>query len=251
VGVPWLYQTDGTCRYCQRDSENLCLHGQFTGYDVNGGYAEYTIVSQDFAYAIPAAFGDAQAAPLLCAGVIGYRALRLSAVPAGGKLGMWGFGASAHITIQVAQQLGHEVYVATRSKIHQDLALQLGAKWAGPSLDKSNLSVPLDSAIIFAPAGGLVLDALKAVDKGGTVALAGIYMSAIPQMDYSLLYGERILRSVANSTRRDVEELLKIASEIPVRTQVQTFPLEQLNQALQLLKHSQIDGAGVIEVSQG
>ena len=249
VGVPWLYHTDGTCRYCRKNQENVCLHGQFTGYDANGGYAEYAVVSQDFTYAIPAAFSDVQAAPLLCAGVIGYRALRLSGAKAGDKLGMWGFGASAHITIQVAHHSGIEVYVATRSKAHQDLALQLGAKWAGASLDQANLAEPLDSAIIFAPAGGLVLDALKAIDKGGTVALAGIYMSPIPAMDYSLIYGERILRSVANSTRQDVEELLKIAAEIPVKTTVQTFKLEELNHALQLLKHSQIDGAGVIQVS--
>lgn len=250
VGVPWLYQTDGTCRYCRKGEENLCVHGQFTGYDANGGYAQYTVVPQAFTYAIPDIFSDVQAAPLLCAGVIGYRALKLSQIQPGGRLGLWGFGASAHITIQVAKHLGCEVYVYTRSQAHQELAMQLGATWAGEALDKAPLSAPLDSAIIFAPAGGLVLDALKAVDKGGVVATAGIYMTPIPQLDYSLIYGERILRSVANSTRADVEGLLKIAAEIPVRTHVQTFQLSDLNYALQMLKHSQIDGAGVIEISQ-
>lgn len=249
VGVPWLYHTDQTCRYCSKGEENLCLNGKFTGYDANGGYAQYTIVSQDYTYAIPPQFSDEQAAPLLCAGVIGYRALRLSEVKPGGKLGMWGFGASAHITIQIAHHLGCEVYVSTRSPEHQELARQLGAKWAGETLNPTNTNGPLDSAIIFAPAGRLVLDALAAVDKGGVVACAGIYMTPIPEMDYNLLWGERILRSVANSTREDVEGLLKIAAEIPVHTEVQTFPLDDLNHALQLLKHSKIDGAGVIQVS--
>jgi alcohol dehydrogenase, propanol-preferring len=247
VGIPWLNWTDGTCRYCRAGQENLCEHARFTGLDVNGGYAEYTVVNEAFAYPLPEQFSDAHAAPLLCAGLIGYRSLRLSNLPQNGRLGLYGFGASAHIVIQVARHLRHEVYVFTRSPRHRDLAKRLGAAWVGGAEEKP--PGELDSAIIFAPAGPLILDALRAVRKGGTVALAGITMSPIPAMDYSLIYYEKILRSVANLTRQDAREFLALAAEVPVKTEVQVFPLESANEALTDLKHSRIEGAGVLQVS--
>jgi propanol-preferring alcohol dehydrogenase len=260
VGVPWLYSTDGDCPYCRRGQENLCETGRFTGFHVDGGYAEAVIIGEDFAYSIPPQFDDEHAAPLLCAGVIGYRSLRLSNVRPGERLGMYGFGGSAHIVLQIARHLGCEVYVFTRGAAHRELALKLGAAWAGsseqnpvapplslPGLERQG-GVVLDAAIIFAPAGSLVPVALRAVRKGGTVALAGITMSQIPAMDYDLLYQERVLRSAANSTRDDVRECLRIAAEVPVKTEVQAFPLEQANQALQALKHSRIEGAGALQL---
>ena len=246
VGVPWLHHTDGTCKYCRAGHENLCEHGQFTGYDANGGYAEYHVVSADFAYAIPPQFEDSQAAPLLCAGVIGFRALRQAEVKPGSRLGLYGFGASAHICTQIARHWGCEVYAFTRGTSHQKLALDLGAKWAGGSQDTPG--VLMDSSIIFAPAGSLVVDALKGLDKGGTLALGGIYMSAIPSFDYNLIYGERTVRSVANSTRQDALDLLEVAAQIPVRSQVELFELGELNQALLKLKSGQIDGSGVVKI---
>ncbi len=243
VGVPWLYHTDGTCRYCASGRENLCVNAQFTGHDVDGGYAQYMVAPADFAYPLPAGFDDVQAAPLLCAGVIGYRAFRLSEAKRGDRLGLYGFGASAHITIQVARHIGCEVYVFTRGEEHRRLAQQLGATWVG---DASEHPVPLDAAIIFAPAGALVLQALAALDRGGTLALAGIYMTPIPQFDYKLIYGERTMRSVANATRRDAEELLTLAAKIPIHTEVKTFALADANKALQMLKAGQIEGAGVL-----
>ena len=247
VGVPWLYSTDGDCPYCRRGQENLCETGRFTGFHVDGGYAEAVIVREDFAYSIPAQFDDEHAAPLLCAGVIGYRSLRLSNVRPGERLGMYGFGGSAHIVLQIARHLGCEVLVFTRAAAHRELALKLGASWAGSAQDPA--PGPLDAAIIFAPAGSLVPEALRAVRKGGTVALAGITMSQIPAMDYDLLYQERVLRSAANSTREDVRECLRLAAEVPVKTEVEVFPLEQANQALQALKHSRIEGAAVLQIS--
>ena len=247
VGVAWLYWTCGHCKYCLEGKENLCENALFTGYHVNGGYAQYTVVSQDFAYSIPQGFSDQQAAPLLCAGIIGYRALRLSQIKPKGRLGLFGFGASAHVAIQVAIHSECEVFVFTRSKEHQKLAKNLGAVWTGQAKDKSPKR--LDSAIIFAPAGELVLDALKALDKGGTLALAGIYMTPIPQMDYTkYLYHERTVRSVANATREDGKELLKLAAEIPIQTKTTSFPLKEANKALLLLKQSKIDGAGVLMI---
>lgn len=248
VGIPWLNWTDGTCRYCRAGQENLCEHARFTGLDVNGGYAEYTVVNGAFAYALPEQFSDVNAAPLLCAGLIGYRSLRLSNVPKNGRLGLYGFGASAHIVIQVARHLGHEVYVFTRSPKHRDLAMRLGAAWVGGAEEKA--PAELDSAIIFAPAGPLVLDALRAIRKGGTVALTGITMSPIPAMDYSLIYYEKVLRSVANLTRQDAREFLALAAEVPVHTQVKLYPVESANQALTDLKHSRIEGAAVLQVSK-
>ncbi|NWJ46225.1 MAG: zinc-dependent alcohol dehydrogenase family protein [Chloroflexi bacterium] len=245
LGVPWLYRTDQTCCYCQKGLENLCEHGKFTGYDANGGYAEYHVVDEAFAYPIPERFSDIEAAPLLCAGVIGYRALRLSEIKPGGRLGLYGFGASAHISLQIVQHWGCEVYVYTRGENHKQLARELGAKWVGGVGEETP---PLDSAIIFAPAGGLVVEALKRLDKGGTLALAGIYMTPIPQFDYPLLYGERTIRSVANSTRQDALDLLRVAAEIPVRTETQLFDLDGLNQALADLKYGKIKGSGVVKI---
>jgi propanol-preferring alcohol dehydrogenase len=247
VGIPWLNWTCGECRFCRKGLENLCERARFTGFHTDGGYAEATVIDESFAYALPKSFPDLQAAPLLCAGIIGYRSLRLSGVKRGDRLGLYGFGASAHIVVQLARHLGCEVYVFTRSEEHRQLARELGAAWAGSAEDEAPEKV--DGAIIFAPAGRLVPMALRATRKGGTVAMAGITMSPIPEMDYdSLLYHERVLRSVANSTREDARELLRLAAEIPVRTEVQSFKLEEANLALQSMKHSRIRGAAVLEI---
>jgi propanol-preferring alcohol dehydrogenase len=202
------------------------------------------VAAEDFVYAIPDEFADEQAAPLLCAGIIGFRSLRLSGIKEGGRLGLYGFGAAAHVAIQVARHWGAEVYASTRDMRHQQLALELGAKWAGGALAEP--PVKLDAAIIFAPAGEIVPAALKALKKGGTLALGGIHMSAIPALDYNLLYGERIIRSVANNTRQDGEDFLRISAEIPIRTQVQRFVLREANQALNQLKNDAIKGAAVL-----
>ena len=247
VGVAWLHSTDGICRYCLDGQENLCVRARFTGLHANGGYAEATVVGEDFCYPLPARFSDAHAAPLLCAGIIGYRSYRLSGARKGDRLGLYGFGASAHIVLQFARHLGCEVYVYTRAEGHQALARQLGAAWVGDA--KQQAPAPVDAAIIFAPLGALVLDALRATRKGGTVALAGISMSAIPELKYELLYQERVLRSVANFTRQDAREFLELAAEVPVQTEVQEFPLGEANRALLDLKHSRIDGAGVLRVA--
>lgn len=245
VGVPWLYRTCGQCEFCRRGLENLCADAQFTGLHADGGYAEAMVVHQDFAYPIPEGFSDVNAAPLLCAGIIGYRALRLSEVQGGQRLGMWGFGASAHVTIQVARFWGCEIYVFTRSESHRRLARELGAAWVGGADDPPPAKV--HGGIVFAPAGGLVPKALRVLERGGTLALAGVTMTAIPELDYNrLLYWERALKSVANFTRKDASELLALAAQIPIRTTVQTFPLEKANEALLALKESRIDGAGVL-----
>ncbi len=249
VGVAWLNSTCGKCEFCLKGKENLCEKARFTGYDVDGGYAEYVVVSKDFAYPIPKGFSDLEAAPLLCAGVIGFRALRLSEIEKGGRLGLFGFGASAHIVIQIAKYWDCQVFVFTRSEEHRKLATELGAVWTGGAEDIP--PAKLQSAIIFAPAGKVVLDALRVLEKGGTLALAGIYMTPVPEMDYQEhLYYERTVRSVANSTRKDAEELLKLAAVIPIHTQVQEFALEEANRALLLLKQGKIQGAGVLRVSK-
>ncbi len=248
VGVPWLNWTCGVCDFCKRGQENLCENARFTGQHVDGGYAEYTIVDEKFAYKIPDVFADAQAAPLLCGGVIGYRALRLSDLQRGERIGLFGFGASAHITLQIARHWGCEVYVFTRGEEHRRLARELGAAWTGGAEETPPKLI--DRAIVFAPVGALVLDALRVMRKGGTVAHAGIYSTPIPQIDYNLLYHERTIRSVANSTRQDAEELLKVAAEIPVRTEVEMFPLREANRVLQMLKASQIRGAAVLDVGR-
>ena len=246
VGVPWLYRTCGACDFCQQGLENLCEDAQFTGLHADGGYAEAMVISQDFAYPLPEGFSDVAAAPLLCAGIIGYRALRLSEVRPGQRLGLYGFGASAHVTIQVARHWGCQVYVYTRSEGHRRLARELGAVWVGGA--KDDPPARMHASIIFAPAGWLALDALRVMERGGTLALAGVTMTPIPELDYDLLYWERTVRSVANFTRQDAHDLLQVAAEIPIHTTVQTFPLDAANEALLALKRSEIDGAGVLVV---
>ncbi len=246
VGVAWLHWACGECADCRRGLENLCARARFTGLDADGGYAEALVVPEAFAYRLPEGFSDLEAAPLLCAGIIGYRSLRLSGAVRGARLGLYGFGASAHIVLQLARHLEMEVSVFTRSEGHRRLASELGARWVGGAADAP--PAPLDAAIIFAPAGGLVHDALRSTRPGGTVALAGISMSPVPETPYELLYHERTLRSVANSTRQDARELLRLAAEIPVHTKVRTYRLEKANRALQDLKHSRIDGAGVLTI---
>ena len=247
VGVAWLHRTDGTCGYCRSGAENLCDNPTFTGYTVDGGYAEYVVASEDFVYAIPQVFSDEQAAPLLCAGIIGFRSLRLSGIKDGGRLGFYGFGAAAHLAIQVALRWNVSVYAMTRDARHQRLALELGASWAGDTF--ASPPEKLDAAIVFAPAGEIIPAALKVLRKGGTLVLGGIHMSPIPSFDYDLLYQERVLRSVANNTRLDGEDFLRIAAEIPIRTQAQIFPLQDANRALNALKNDAIQGAAVIRVT--
>jgi propanol-preferring alcohol dehydrogenase len=247
VGVPWLYKTCGECEFCQQGLENLCADAQFTGLHADGGYAEAMVVPEDFAYPIPDSFSDVAAAPLLCGGIIGYRALKISRIEPGQRLGMYGFGSSAHVTIQVARHWGCEVYVFTRSEGHQQLARELGAAWVGRAEDTPPAKV--HGSIIFAPAGPLVLDALRVLERGGTVALAGVTMSPIPEIDYDrLLYWERGVRSVANFTRQDAQELLQVAAEIPIETTVQTFPLTEANEVLLALKRSEINGTAVLVI---
>lgn len=247
VGAAWLYSTDETCSYCSRGNENLCEAARFTGYSANGGYAEYMVIQDKFAYAIPEIFSDEEASPLLCAGIIGYRALRLSGIKPGQRLGLYGFGASAHVAIQVAVHWGCKVFVISRREEHRAHARKLGAVWSGTS--EQDPPEKLHSSINFTPAGETVLDGLRHLDKGGTHALAGIYMTPIPEMDYNrYLYHEKVLRSVANATRQDGEDLLKIAAEIPIRTTTTSFSLEEANTALNLLKQSRFDGAAVLKV---
>jgi propanol-preferring alcohol dehydrogenase len=245
--VPWLHWTCGSCEACRRGDENLCERARFTGYHLDGGYAEFAVVLEDFAVPLPASFSDQAVAPLLCAGIIGYRALRLSDLKPGERLGLFGFGASASIAIQVARYWQCPVWVFTRSPEHRALAQTLGASWVGGAEDEP--PGVLDRAISFAPVGALIPAALRRLRKGGTLALAGIHLDRIPEMDYSLLYGERTLRSVTASTRKDAEELLALAGRIPIRTEVETFPLAQANQALQHLKASRLRAAGVLTIA--
>jgi len=247
VGVAWLHRTDGTCEYCRSGAENLCDNPLFTGYSVDGGYAEFITAPEDFVYGIPEGFPDEQAAPLLCAGIIGFRSLRLSGIKAGRRLGFYGFGAAAHVAIQVARHRGVEVFASTRDTRHQKLALELGAAWAGGTFDEPPKK--LDAAIVFAPAGEIVPAALKALKKGGALVLGGIHMSPIPSFSYDLLYQERMIRSVANNTRKDGEDFLRVAAEIPIRTHVQIFPLSEANRALNALKNDAIPGAAVLRVA--
>jgi propanol-preferring alcohol dehydrogenase len=244
VGVPWLGHTCQHCRYCVSDRENLCDAPQFTGYQIDGGYAEYAVADARFCFPIPEGYAAVQAAPLLCAGLIGYRSLRLAG--AAQHLGLYGFGAAAHIVIQVARYQGRQVYAFTQQgdEAGQAFARELGAVWAGSSTAPP--PHPLDAAIIFAPVGGLVPLALRAVAKGGTVVCAGIHMSDIPAFPYEILWGERGVRSVANLTRRDGEEFLQLAPQIPVHTHVATFGLEAANDALAALRQGQIQGAAVL-----
>ncbi|MFQ5667781.1 MAG: zinc-dependent alcohol dehydrogenase family protein [Candidatus Binatia bacterium] len=245
VGIAWLRSTCGTCWNCHAGRENLCPQARFTGYHEDGGYAEYALVREDFAYALPATLGSAEATPLLCAGIIGYRALCRAEIRPGCRLGLYGFGSSAHIAIQVARHLGCTVYVMTRDQRHQALARKLGARWAGAAEEQP--PDKLDSAVLFAPVGYLVPPALEALDRGGTLALAGIYMSDIPALSYERhLFHEKNLRSVTANTRADGQELLRIAAAIPIQPQTTSFPLRDANRALQELKHDGIQGSGVL-----
>ena len=245
VGVAWLRGTCGVCEHCRSGRENLCEASRYTGYHEDGGFAERAVVREDWAYRIPDAFGDAEATPLLCAGLIGYRSLRRAAVPDGGSLGIFGFGSSAHIVIQIARHRGCDVHVATRSEGHRVLARELGAVSTGSPYEP--LPRAVHGAIVFAPAGEIVPVALRSVRKGGTVSLAGIHMSPIPEMEYeACLFHEKQLRSVEANTRADGRELLREAAEIPIRPETTTFPLEEANEALLALKESRIDGTGVL-----
>jgi alcohol dehydrogenase, propanol-preferring len=247
VGIAWLQGTCGLCAFCTGGRENLCLKARFTGYQVDGGYAEYAVVPARFAYPIPDVFSDDQAAPLLCAGIIGYRALKLSGIQPGQRLGLYGFGASAHIAIQIARHWGCEVYVSSLKTAHQDLARQLGARWVGGATETP--PVTLHSAIIFAPVGDLVPPALRRLERGGTLALAGIHMSPIPSLDYDReVFGERVIRSVTANTRQDGLDLLREAAAIPIRPHTVRFPLAQANRALQALKAGTFQGAALLSL---
>jgi len=249
VGVAWLRHTCGRCTQCRAGRENLCPSQRFTGYDADGGYAEYAIVAEDFAYTIAEGFSDVQAAPLLCAGIVGYRALKRSNLPRGGRLAIFGFGSSAHVIMQIALHRGCEVYVVTRGQSHRRLAREMGARWVAPSADE--MPVKVDSAIIFAPAGELVPQALGILEKGGTLSLAGIYMTPIPQLDYEKhVFYERNICSVTANTRQDGRELLAEAAEIPIRPHTTTYPLAEANRALIDLKSDKINGSGVLVVAQ-
>ena len=248
VGIAWLRRACGSCRFCQRSAENLCLSPEFTGWDADGGYAEWAIVPEAFAYELPDSVTAEQAAPLLCAGIIGYRALRRSGIRPQGRLGLFGFGGSAHITIQVARHFGCEVYVFSRGGEHRELAGELGAAWVGDSFETPPR--PLDAAILFAPAGELVRPALEALDRGATLAVAGIHLSDIPVLGYERhLFQERTLTSVTANTREDGRALLQLAANIPIRTRTTTYPLEAANDALIDLKHDRVRGAAVLEIA--
>jgi propanol-preferring alcohol dehydrogenase len=245
VGGAWLRGTCGHCRYCLGGRENLCLKPTFSGYHEAGGFAELVVLPEAFAYALPATFSDVEAAPLLCAGIIGYRALRRAEVARGGRLGLYGFGSSAHVVLQIARSWSCEVFVVTRGERHRRLARELGADWVGDAGETP--PVKLDSAIVFAPAGEIVPTALEQLDRGGTLALAGIHMSDVPSLDYERhLFYERNLRSVTANTREDGRELLELAASIPLRPKTVSFPLEAANEALQALKADAIEGSGVL-----
>ncbi|MGH9541514.1 MAG: zinc-dependent alcohol dehydrogenase family protein [Terriglobales bacterium] len=250
VGLAWLHRTDGTCRFCRSGRENLCPAAEFTGWTQPGGYAELCLADAGFVYPLPAAFSDLDAAPLLCAGIIGYRSLQTTGLGShcpGARLGIYGFGAAGHVVIQLARARGAEVYVATRDERHQRLAADLGAVWVGGAAALP--PVPLDAAIMFAPAGELVPVALRALDAAGVLVLGGIHMSPIPALDYDLLYRERVIRSVANNTREDGRAFLAEAAAIPIRTRVTAFPLAAANDALSALKHDAFAGAAVLTVA--
>ena len=245
VGVAWLRGTCGRCAYCRRGDENLCPDSRYTGYHEHGGYAELAVVPEAFAYPIPDGFDELQAAPLLCAGIIGYRALQRANVPSGGRVALYGFGSSASVVIQIALHRGYEVHVVTRGESHRELAREMGAHWVGAPGEEP--PVEMDSAIIFAPAGEIVPDALRSLRKGGTVAMAGIYMTPVPELDYEAhLFHEKNLRSVEANTREDGRGLLLEAAAVPVRARVTTFRLEEANEALIRLKNDRIDGSAVL-----
>ncbi|MCA9911498.1 MAG: zinc-dependent alcohol dehydrogenase family protein [Anaerolineae bacterium] len=246
VGIPWLHQTCGECEFCRRGEENLCPNALFTGYTADGGYADYTTIREDFAVPIPDAFSDAEAAPLLCAGIVGYRALRLAGIQPGERVGLYGFGASAHICLQVLRHWQCEVYVFSRSDEHQAHARELGAVWAGSAQETP--AAPLDRAVSFAPAGWIVPLALAHLRPGGTLCINAIHTSPIPEMPYQLLWGERSVRTVANATRRDAEEFMPLAAQIPIHVDIELFQLDQANIVLQRLKAGQVRGAAVLSL---
>ncbi len=245
VGVSWIGGTDGTCRYCRSGQENLCDLPTFTGYSVDGGYAEYALARNDFVFPLHESLDDVHAAPLLCAGIIGFRSLRVAGVAPGERVGLFGFGASAHLTIAVLHAWKCEVYVSTRGESHRQLATKLGAKWVGTETDRP--PVELDRAITFAPSGDVVIAALSSLRKGGVVAINAIHLDRMPEFDYDrLLWGERQIRSVANMTRVDAHDFLRIAAEIGIRPQATVFSLENANEALAAIKNESLDGAAVI-----
>jgi len=246
VGVAWLYSSCNHCSFCSRGLENLCREARFTGLHRHGGYAQYMVAREDFTYPLPENFSFSRVAPLLCGGVIGYRALKLSGIKEGEKLGLYGFGSSAHMAIQIAKHWDCEVYVFTRSEGHKELASKMGAEWVGEAQEEP--PARLNASVIFAPAGWIVPQALEVLERGGTVATAGIYMSPIPEMDYRHLYWERAVKSVANMTREDARELLQLGAEIPIKTEVSTFPLSRANEALKKIRGSEISGSAVLEV---
>ena len=244
-GITWMAGIDGTCEYCRRGEENLCDSPAFTGYTVDGGYAEYAVARSDFAIPLPAGLDDLQSAPLLCAGVIGFRSLRVAGVQRGERVGLFGFGASAHLALPVLRAWGCHVSVSTRGATHRKLAESLGADWVGSELDRP--PVPLDRAVTFAPSGKVVVAALSSLRKGGVVAINAIHLDRIPEFDYdSLLWGERQIRSVTNVTRADARDFLKLSSEIGLKPRVTVFRLDQANEALLALKNDAIDGAAVL-----
>lgn len=245
IGVPWLARTCGTCRFCLVGKENLCIAPLFTGWDIDGGYADYVVVNEDFAYRLPSGFTDQEAAPLLCAGIIGYRALRRSNLPEGGRLGIYGFGGSAHLTAQIAMAQGARVHVLTRSSEARALAHELGAASVGEA--DAQPPEPLDAAILFAPVGTLVLPALAALDRGGTLAIAGIHLSDIPSLNYQdHLFEEKTLQSVTANTRRDGEEFLALADEISIHVSTVPYDMDRADQALRDLAHDRVNGAAVL-----
>lgn len=245
VGVAWLRETDGECRYCRSGRENLCPNARFTGWDHDGGYAEYAVVREDFAYALPETIGNEHAAPLLCAGIIGFRAIKRAGVLPGATVGLYGFGGSAHLALQVLKHWNWRVFVMSRGGVHREFAEELGADWIGEASQKP--PAPLDAAILFAPAGNLVPPIMESLGRGGVLAIAGIHLSDIPPLNYERhLFYEREIRSVTANTRADGEEFLRIAGAIPVRSATIAMPLEQANRALQMLKHDELRGAAIL-----
>jgi len=246
VGVTWFYSSCGECEYCSHGQENLCEKAQFTGLDADGGYAEYTTIPAKYTFSLPEKFTDIQAAPLLCAGVIGYRSLRLSDIQPGDNLGLYGFGSSAHVVIQIANHWNCNTFVFTRSEEHRQHARELGAVWTGKA--QEDPPEKLDSSIIFAPAGWIVPEALRVLKKGGKIAINAIHMSPIPKIDYDLLYYEKAIQSVSNLTYQDGKEFLKLAAEIPVKTEVETYSLSEANKVLKKVKVSDIKGSAVLQI---
>jgi propanol-preferring alcohol dehydrogenase len=249
VGVAWLHRACGRCAYCRRGLENLCLEAVFTGYDVDGGFAEYVTAPAPFVYPLPDAFSSVDAAPLLCAGIIGYRALRIAQVSPGDRVGLFGFGASAHLALQVARHWRCEVYVFTRSEAHRAFARRLGAVWAGGV--EGSPPETIDAGVVFAPSGTVVVEALRHLRPGGTLAVNAVHLDGIPAFDYARLYGERGIRSVANSTRADGREFLALAAAIPVRPAVELYPLDEANDVLRRMKRGEVNGAAVLAVASG